>query len=290
MVYLDWEGRFYYQVDLTAPYMQVVQVSEALPKPGQLGDGPAIDGGDVVDWTLAFAVLALSLVGLLLLLQQVLGRNFRIIRPLYKFQRWFFDPMHHNHPGGSGYDSNVMGDMSDRSYRGRGHEYTFAEDVIPLSMGGRMASPPRRYFGEGGSHREGAADKIGDPSESDDVDDDHGDDDWLVGGGKSASKNRVKHPIEMEMVPPRERARSASGDEFLFGSGDILTMDELGVVEDAEALLVGSPSTMAARFLRDPDCVDMPDLKSRTKVAVPVGVTSKENSYHSRSSLDQSFD
>jgi hypothetical protein len=133
-VYLYWDGSFYYRVNLTAPYIKVVPVTATMPHP------PHADvysgGGNFVDWTLALMILGLFAIFILLLLQQILGRNLRIIRPLYKFQRWFFDPLEH-----------TLDDMVDDEMRGHGTDYTFGEDVIPLSMGGRkpFTTPSSRY-------------------------------------------------------------------------------------------------------------------------------------------------
>jgi hypothetical protein len=96
------------------------------------GDG----GGDFIDWGIAFAFLMLSMMGLLCLIQKVLGRKLQVSRSLYKFQRWFFDPVHYTLRD---LKDPTAWDTSDKLERnGEGHTYTFAEDVIPLSMGGRL--------------------------------------------------------------------------------------------------------------------------------------------------------
>jgi hypothetical protein len=101
-------------------------------------------GGNVVDWTLALMILGLFAIFILLLLQQILGRNLRIIRPLYKFQRWFFDPLEHPLDDMVDDERGEMGVI-----KGQGTEYNFGEDVIPLSMGGRRPSTPTRTSGGG---------------------------------------------------------------------------------------------------------------------------------------------
>jgi hypothetical protein len=48
-----------------------------------------------------------------------------VCRPLYQFQRLFFDPLEHT------WDA-----MVDDEMKGQGTEFSFGEDAIPLSMGG----------------------------------------------------------------------------------------------------------------------------------------------------------
>ena len=129
--YIYWDGAFYYQVNLTAPFLQIVPHTPALPVPPVL----VTPGGDVVDWMLAFIVLVFSLIGFFWLVQQVTGHNCGIPY-MYKLQQTLFDPMHLHHMEN---DFNVHKMLLEGG--GRGHAYTFAEDVIPLSMGGRMPSP-----------------------------------------------------------------------------------------------------------------------------------------------------
>lgn len=168
-------------------------------------------------------------------------------------------------------------------------EYTFAEDVIPLSMGGRMAvPPPRRTYMTRGSgsdrnkQRDGCA-LLSDREENSE--------DWLDGppaaeGGTAATLS------EMELVARKKpSSRPASTNDLLFGSGDLVGLDDIQT--ENLGTETGSTQAMLAahRFLRDPDYVDLPDLKSKSKVAVPVGVTSssRENSLHAINRDDNSF-
>jgi hypothetical protein len=241
MAYLYWDGSFYYRVNLTAPYVSVVSVSAALPQPPRLGN---TGGGDYVDISLALVILALFGIFVLLLLQQVLGRNLRIIRPLYKFQRWFFDPLHHT------YDDM---DDDDESY-GRGNEYTVGEDVIPLSMGGRKGGDPskyRAYFTEAeewlnGTHSPGGDMELVNRRQMSSPD--------LLEMRTMSGNNGSSHPNDDSF----RSFQSAEGDED--GAG----LDEMKSRLQAE---------IPIRLIRDPELVDLPDLKSKSKVAVPVSLT-----------------
>jgi hypothetical protein len=136
-----WDGTMYYAINLTSPYIRIVSETSQLPRPSQhftdaLSVSQGNAGGDYVDWAIAFAFLMISMLGLLCLIQKVLGRKLQVSRPLYKFQRWFFDPVHYTLRDVK--DPTVW-DTSDKMERnGEGHTFTFAEDVIPLSMGGRL--------------------------------------------------------------------------------------------------------------------------------------------------------
>ena len=231
--YLYWDGSFYYRVNLTAPYIQVVPLIVTMPQPPRLD---IWDGGDIVDWSLALMILALFAIFMLLLLQQVLGRNFRIIRPLYKCQRWFFDPLHHS------FDDLVDDEM-------QGTAYSFSEDVIPLSMGGRkVASPSLRYrdffpaaeaWLNGSTHEVEMTGRLGTPN-------DNGLDDTRL--STSIGSGRLNN----------DSAHSYHSDEVDTGA---VNMEEMKsrLQED-----------IPVRLVRDPDLVDLPDLRSRSKVAVPV--------------------
>ena len=217
--YLYWDGTFFVHVQLVPPYMSVQPLQYNLPQPKTAA---SMGGGDVVDWTLAL-LLTLSVgVGFLLLLQQVMGRNLRIIRPLYKFQRWFFDPMH--------YDSGPMDDRSEIGSRtGGGHEYMFGEDVIPLSMGGRRASAVQVI---------------------------------RVGDGTWRSTTTT--------TAPTHHSHHSGGDLEMVLRGSNGSHDSGANSEDSDVMLDEMASeTTTSRLFRDPDLVDLPDLTSTTKVAVP---------------------
>jgi hypothetical protein len=61
-----------------------------------------------------------------------MGRNLKVIRPLYRYQRWFFEPTRCEF-------SSIMKDDESESTLGAGQQYTFGGDVIPLSIGGRRS-------------------------------------------------------------------------------------------------------------------------------------------------------
>jgi hypothetical protein len=135
-----------------------VAETSQLPRPAALHPAGALssalgdEGGDLVDWSIALLVLLIVLAGSLCLVQKVLGRKLQFSRPLHRFQRWFFDPTHYS----LGEDENdaTAWDASDKLDRsGEGHMYTFGEDVIPLSMGGRIGWGPGFILGSvAGSH------------------------------------------------------------------------------------------------------------------------------------------
>jgi hypothetical protein len=247
-VYLYWDGSFYYRVNLTAPYLKVVPVTATMPHP------PHTDvysgGGNFVDWTLALMILGLFAIFILLLLQQILGRNLRIIRPLYKFQRWFFDPLEH-----------TLDDMVDDEMKGQGTEYTFGEDVIPLSMGGRKPF----------THESPSSSRYQDFFPAAEA--------WLNGD--------TTNDVELEMTG-RAVTRSSSGNgglEHERSNGSINRMGDeslhhsyhseesdsgMGSLDDVKGRL---KDDMPVRLARDPDLVDLPDLKRTSKVAVPVSLS-----------------
>jgi hypothetical protein len=230
--YLYWDGHFYYRVNLTAPFLQVVPRLLDLPPPASASSGAALGADDFVDWSLALVIFACFLVGCLLIFQAVMGRNLRIIRPLYKCQRWFFDPLQHNY---ADLDETSEADGVFRQQHGWGREYSFGEDVIPLSMGGRRATgstPPHTNYSE------------------------HDEDD-LFWSGKAKKKSNGGHisgeKSEMELTNLSEgRKRLSTNGSFR---------------EDEE-----SPLT-SHRLFRDPDLVEMPTLHSTSKVAVPVSLS-----------------
>lgn len=223
--YVYWDGSFYLRLNLTAPYISVVPLNMELPQP----DSPnGFVRGDLVDWALALAILGFFLLGVLLTLQQIMGRNLRVIRPLYKFQRWFFDPLNYTVSSSDGSDL----DSSERSVD---QDCIVGEESIPISMGGKlgpfslihMLSPdPSGEQGEG----------------------------------------KVESAGEVELAVRSDNGGDSSN-----------SLDEQS--EDGDYPSSARDPGSAKRLFRDPDLVDLPDLKSKSKVAVPV-------SFPSSTSLD----
>jgi hypothetical protein len=241
-VYLYWDGSFYYRMNLTAPYVTVVSHVRPMPKPLLIGIGRE----DFVDWSIALFIAVCAGVGFILLLQQVMGRSLKVIRPLYRFQRWFFQPTQ--------FDWGQMVEESEAS-RAIGQGYMFGEDAIPLSMGGRKyenSSVGSEVFGSsvrnyGGSSWHGEFDEA---NESD------------------------HHKLgDMELV---NRSQHRTPPLRTSGGGGVLRSYEK--ISSFHSDLDGDDDTNgnAVRLYRDPNYVDLPNLSSSSKVATPVSVSINE--------------
>ena len=83
-VYLFLDGSHYQRLNLTAPYVKVVESSQALPKPNLVPSGK----GDVVDIGLALAIIGGFCFGMIVLLHHI-----RILNWDNRLQfKWFFHP------------------------------------------------------------------------------------------------------------------------------------------------------------------------------------------------------
>ena len=234
VAYLYVDGSFYYRVNLTTPFVRVVPRPMDLPQPPQL----TTQGGDWVDWSIFLVLVGVVAIGSLLLVQQVFGRNLGLIRPLYRCQRWFFDPLQHDDQ-----------DWEENGLNGEGHVHGFGEDVIPLSMGGRR--PDMSLTGNG-------ALSFG------------GDD----GGGDSNGQHSYKdvapsdHPVEVELTTVHRSPYNHSATRNRRSSSRSSWSDD-EFLSDGE----GTES----RLFRNPDLVELPDLSSSSRVAMPVGHTSNSD-------------
>ena len=236
--YLYRDGSTYYKLNLTSPYFEVVKVNRPLPKAVTLSDYGT--GGDFIDWVLFFFLLGTIAFALLVLLQQM-GNKY--IDSLYRCQRWFFNPRKYDYEG----DAII-------EYR------VFAEDAIPLSMGGRRThhSPiaayprPARNISEENPNALPSLDHQNRSNQH-------------LENDKSLENQAYGGEVELSMVPKRlahrSGARSDSSSQGSF-SDDELSVDTSGIPE---------------RLIRDPDLVDFPHLKSSSKVAVPAGGTPYKN-------------
>ncbi|GKY94508.1 hypothetical protein MPSEU_000416700 [Mayamaea pseudoterrestris] len=232
--YVFFDGSYYYRVNLTTPYLQIVSVNTAMPSathPSLIADA------DYSDYILALMVLMFSMVGFLLLLQQVMGRNYQVIRPLYKFQRFLFDPMHH---ANATTRDGMLLDDNDDSIRGgqQSQAANLMKNVIPLSMGGLQSSLPR----------------VSKRKKKNDDASDSANDEWGLGAGDDG--------LDMEMVecPVRLHADSLSETD--------VSVNALSRSSSTSNLANGD---ISRRMFRDPDLVDLPTLASSSKVAMPVG-------------------
>ena len=227
--YLYGDGSLYYRLNLTAPYFEIVKVDRPLPRANTLGNYG--NRGDFVDWSLAFFVLGCALLSLLMLLQQM---GFRFYEPLYKCQRWFFNPTR--------YDEEEEASLK----KAEGMGFNFGEDAIPLSMGGRLTSKsPVRQTQDSGTftHAFHAGLQLPQLTKN------------MQGAPETSHYETEDSEVNLGQI---ELQRVSS----LVGTG---TSNDLSQKSAA----------LPERLTRDPDLVDLPHLKSRSKVAVPVGVNDK---------------
>jgi hypothetical protein len=237
------DSSFYYELELVSPYIAVTRLNRPMPRTIYHNDTGS--GGDSLDWFLALSLAATVLMMVLLICQQM-GKNY--IPAVARCQRWFFNPRKYDYEGNT-----VSGVHS-------GPLFFFGESGIPPSMGGRSStySPVhRREFEDGAianqmlfSHED--------------------DEDLHVPSLHYQGKDeRAQLEIEMKSLSPKFHTppparmgsglrRSPSGQSL--GSAD----------DDAEVTLEKS-LPVPDRFLRDPNEVEMPSLKSKSRVAIPVG-------------------
>lgn len=232
-MYLD--GNFYFRMDLTPPYFDIVAAQMQIPQALGGSNGSMITPDDFVDWTLAFCIMGFFLVGLFAFLQQ-----FGLRLAFYKRQKFFFDPTQQNRDDDdyddSFYGMNGLRRVNSNNHSlvyGEGNEHGFSEDVIPLSMGGRR--PIVRS-----SH--------------------------LLVTNSPGSADRRMLDIEVD-----------GHLELVDVSSPMLSLSRMPPLDDQMA--AASPTTQVPppRFTRDPDLVDMPSLRSRSKVARPVTLNSLES-------------
>eukprot|EP00531_Pseudo-nitzschia_arenysensis_P006276 CAMPEP_0116124468 /NCGR_PEP_ID=MMETSP0329-20121206/5296_1 /TAXON_ID=697910 /ORGANISM="Pseudo-nitzschia arenysensis, Strain B593" /LENGTH=809 /DNA_ID=CAMNT_0003618449 /DNA_START=685 /DNA_END=3114 /DNA_ORIENTATION=+ len=253
-IYLFRDPSTYYKLELISPYLEVTKLSRPLPKAASmLSDYGA--GGDALDWTLAM-IIFLSMFLMVLLICQQMGK--RYIAFIFKCQRYFFNPRNHND------------EMEPTSGIQSGSHFFFGKNGIPVSMGGKQSSySPLK---NGGSLQnmivdEAFTDEDGDGEQ-------HGLE-ITQGGRRKFSQNRSPAP-ELEMVnfgsdsrqTPRMRPYKDSSDSSQGSSeGDEIHLE------------------IPDRLLRNPDLVELPSLKSKSKVAIPVG---SSGAYSNSSSVAES--
>jgi hypothetical protein len=249
-VYLYWDGTFYYRMNLTAPFVTVSSYARQMPKPPI----SKIGREDVVDWSVIFVLAFLSAIGFILLLQHVMGRNLKVIRALYRWQLWYFQPTR--------FDWDEMMSDSEAADNLR-EEYSFGEDAIPLSMGGRkVGNTVASVFKSGSSHsiNQRGVDWF-------EVNHYDSDDDRNIDDGSAL--------IEMEMVD-RSYHRTTSDNHQNGNSVDrtfekgISFHSDVSFHDDTAVTDLNTDGNNVVRLLRDPNLVDLPDLTSSSKVAIPV--------------------
>ena len=195
--------------------------------------------------------MGLFAVGIFALIQQM---GFRIL--FFRLQKWFFSPTHYSYNSTWGSTHN-----SSHSNQGEGRLHGFAEDAIPMSMGGRKPVPRPSALLVTHSPRTGKRTRT------------------LAAGGASIGG-------EIELVQPttptsqkatmgernlqHQRSRSSFSFGANGGSDDSLSV---GSDEDSDQE-VGRGELPPARFARNPDLVDMPNLTSFSKTATPFSESS----------------
>jgi hypothetical protein len=140
-------------------------------------------------------------------------------------------------PTNSGYDSE---EEEVAIQMGQGFEHAFGEDVIPFSMGGRRPPAAATIY-----LRKRQMSK-------------HGDDDFY----EDTRNGREEHHGDLEMV-----VDPLMGSPIMMrGRSDSLSSSTGG--RKSGPIIMDLPDRLA----RDPDLVDLPNLTSRSKVAVPVAI------------------
>jgi hypothetical protein len=267
LAYLYIDGSFYYRLKMTSPYIDLVRVQFDMPQAtvgGNLLHGKG-NGGDILDWALALVIVIAVVVGATITLQAI---GFRIYRPLLKWQRRFFHPR--KYLNNMDHDDSERGDFDDRAFDVRDDDDDIddddensVDDAIPTSMGGIRrtswmlrgqtgAAPPSptkilvaSQENDGGNNHIMLDEFVEDP-----LDHEHDDSANLkvvemtpLNGTKSLGRNSSHH---------NGRRRLSSGARNSMSFDDRLR-----------------ESDVPNRFARDPDLVDLPHLKSKSKVAVP---------------------
>ena len=249
-IYLYRDSTYYYTVDVVAPYIEVFPFPAPVPKPPP---EPLVPQGSLVDWLLALVLIVFCLLSVILILQHVLGRNFKIVPSLYKFQRWFFDPRNVAYAD--------LQHTDEAKQLGAGNAYTFGQDAIPRSMGGVRVVPSKDGQGfhsiDGKLHVASALDEFADDKT-----------DPLGGCGRFVIDDDGIGDVELSARPGATKTFSAGGgSSFNDDDIDLASLDSAGL-----------------RFLRDPELVDLPDLKSKSKVAVPVSLIGQTSAHSSEGS------
>lgn len=233
------DGSMFYKLNLTSPYFEVVRVERPLPVGSNAGEFMA--GGDLVDWVLAFVVIGSVLLGFLIILQQ---SGYYYYGPLYKCQRWLFNPGHH---------------ADEENLEQEGVRLTFGADAIPLSMGGRRSySSPVRQTNELFQFSEGEPDDLKFPD--------------FTNGGTTPKPKVLRAGSSLETFGDVELRRMPSPHD----TKRIIRLNSLGSASSFDDELEAQ-DTVPTRLTRDPDLVDMPDLKSKSKIAMPAGFTDSRN-------------
>ena len=249
--YLYGDGSVYYKLNLTSPYLEIAKVEYQPPQP--ISSGDYITGGDMVDWSLAFVVLGMVLLGFLVILQQI---GFYYYEPLFRRQKWLFNP------------SQTEDDHRQEAVEREGAAFTFGSDAIPLSMGGvRSPNYSRRLFTTRSTVEETSDLSVPDITNNRTATRPKRSPVRIQDRGESFGDVELKH-----MSSSQESSRPARVDSLSESFDDEPTLD-----------------TTPSRLYRDPDLVAMPHLKSSSKVAVPVGFANGRDRANGYASDESSY-
>lgn len=247
--FLYWDASYYFDLELVHPYIRVVTTTWTPPQIQKPTVSAFSPDSSLVDFSLAMVILGFSILGILLLIQRVSPSSSWRSAWLYKYQRWFFDPMHHN------YDEEENEEVRRRSEsRPLGGIQQPAEG-IPYSMGGGGGGIAQRpsplYVGGHFRKTRGASKDVLFRHSSSGASDTGG-----LGGDNGSVSGAGG---DVEMIAQQKSVGSLNANDDAFSDvGDDDFMDETSVVSH--------------RLFRDPELVEMPDLTSSSKVAVPVSL------------------
>ena len=239
-IYLFRDQSTYYQLELMSPYIEVTKLNRPIPKAAALlSDFGA--GGDALDWTLAMLIFFSSFLMVLLICQQM-GK--RYISCIVKCQRRFFNPRKHDDE-----DEQNSGIQS-------GSHFFFGKSGIPVSMGGKQSSYSPLNTGRTVQNMM-VEDSYTDDDEADEMED-----------FDRRKATPMRSPgLELEMVNFGTDSHSVGGQPT----------PRMRPYRDSSDSSTGSSAEgevhleIPDRLLRNPDLVELPSLKSKSKVAVPVG-------------------
>ena len=255
--YLFRDSSSYYKLDLASPYLDVVKMNRQLPNAATMVSDFG-SGGDALDWTLALSLVVLALLMVLLVCQQM---GNRWVDAIFKCQRWFFNPRKYDYEGDI-----VSGVQS-------GSHFFFGESGIPISMGGRRSSySPRR----GENLQEVIVDESlfengGDDDDDDDDDNDYENELQVLSIQPNGHKRHPSSSLEVEMANLRTPDHNQNGRALRSLNTWRKNSDPGSSSSEEDEVALEHSLPIPERLLRNPDLVELPHLKYKSKVAIPVG-------------------
>lgn len=278
--YLYRDSAFYYKLELVSPFVAVTRINRSLPKAVYRSDFG--EGGDSLDWFLALSIAAALLLLVLLICQQM-GKNY--LTGLARCQRWFFNPRKYDYEGVT-----VSGMQS-------GPLFFFGESGIPPSMGGRPSSysPVRQGESLDADLADGVISAFGDEdAEEFGMPNIHyqgrNEEEQLQIEMKSLSPKLKSSPARPGSAVRTPVGRSRSGSSGRLRRSNSNRSSESSIADEDPDVALENSLPVPERFFRDPSEVEMPSLKSTSKIAVPVGSNNSVARIRSRSSpLGRSF-